>query len=174
MPVLRNKSAGPRILNVAGGDPQSGRVLQKTLMPGEAAEVELLPGSENDVAFQAMMKSDLEEVGQDALQPVVLNVEEALKTEQEAAEAVEKARLAREALTAAEMDAKRMTVPRQFGSDGGPQQVPTVDQRGGALTQQQEEKGRQEPAVTGGVPDVVSAPAQTPPPARGPGRPKGS
>jgi hypothetical protein len=175
MPVLRNKSAGPRILNVVGGDPSSGRVIQRTLMPGEAAEVELLPGSENDVAFQAMMKSDLEEVGKDALEPAVLNVEEALKTEQEAAEVVAKARTAREAITAAELDLNRMTVPRQFGSDGGPAQVPTVDNRGGALTQSQQEQGRQEPPLTGSVPDTLSSGATPPAPAsKGPGRPKGS
>ena len=140
MPVLRNKSAGPRIINVMGGDPGSGRVLQKTLLPGESAEVELLPGSENDAAWQALMKSDFEEVGKDALKPQGgLDVTKALELENEAAEAIAKARQARDALTAAELDLNRTTVPRQFGSDGGPAQVPTVDNRGGALTQSQEE-----------------------------------
>jgi hypothetical protein len=134
MPFYTNKSGGPRLLNVKGGAP--GVVLQRALAPGETADVELADGEENSPAFKAVLESGELVEGQPE-EAQSFDMEEVLKLEQEAVEAREKADAARAKFSLAEMDASRLTPPRQFGSDGGPRQVPTLDGNPGAPTPKQ-------------------------------------
>lgn len=146
MPVFKNNAAGPRVFNIAGGAP--GVVVQRTLAPGEAAELELAAGPDKDPVLKAWLDSkEIEEVSQSALKAGAAGFkpDELAEAQAELVKAQERVNRLAAARQSAELDQQRLMPPRQFGSDGGPQQSPTVDGNGGALTPEQEKHGRPEP-----------------------------
>lgn len=146
MPVITNKAPGPRVFNLKGAHPSV--VLQRTLMPGESAEIELLVPINQDPVLKAMLEAGEIEEGGETQKSGAVDSNAVLEAEKKAAEAVAEVEKLRGELQAAEVDSARRTPPRMQGSDGGPQQSPTVDGFGGDKTPPQEEAGRPEPPPT--------------------------
>lgn len=123
MPLYRNKSGGPRILHVKGpGD----AVYERVLAPGEAAEFELA-NAEGQVEKGMIARGELEVDGEPDKAP--MRALSSAPDDPAGPEAVQRAAL----------DSDRRSPPRQFGGDGGPEQMPTVDGRDGEKTRAQEE-----------------------------------
>lgn len=162
MPIIKNNAAGPRVFNLAVG--AKNVIHQRVLQPGEAADLDLAVPIEKDRVLSAMLKSREIEVVQ-SVEPAALDDEgEVLKAEAEAAAAVAKATEMRARLQTLALDGERRTPPRQLASDGGEQQVPTVDGNGGALTPVQEEKGRvEQPKATADAKVAARAAGVEPP-----------
>lgn len=161
MVMVLNKAAAPLVFNVKGGAPNVS--VQRTLLPGDAADLELLVEIDKDPVVKAWQESKLIEVGAKAEESAasVPDGQSLREAQQRAAGATAEVTRLQAEIAAAEMDTNRRTVPRQFSGDGGPAQVPTVDGNGGLQTPTQAEQGRQEPPGTGTV-SAVRSPAPRP------------
>lgn len=149
MAFYQNKANGPRVFAL-----KSGR--RMTLMPGQSGDMELARGPDEDPVLKAWLdKGELVETDAKKVEAEQAEADKALPKAEEVFAAQAKIRETLDRQRAQELDSERRTPPRQFAGDGGPNQSPTVDGQGGALTPQQEEKGR----------------AELPPASRGPGRP---
>ncbi len=140
--TLKNAAPGPRIVNERIGD----GVFPRTLQPGETAEGDFV--TEGPV-FEAMVKDGDFVVGPGKEEPVV----RALSTDPQDPAGPE-------AVNRASLDLDRLTPPAMFGGDGGPEQMPTVNEQGGALTPAQEEKGRKEAPVAAAAKVAEPTPEQ--------------
>lgn len=135
MPNIRNTSAGPRFFNVVGG-------AQRVLMPGETLNLDLLVPIDQDKGMKDMIeRGEIKLVSDGSLASAAATTEfdpDALRQAQQrladAQSDVDRMMTARAAL---EVDAARRTPPRQFGGDGGPEQMPTVAGTPGAPTPNQ-------------------------------------
>lgn len=140
MQMVVNRAPGPRVFNVKPGKGQ-GATHQVTLAPGEARELDLV-NPEDDKVLQGWIENDEVLVGADA--------EKLLKKRRMSPEqlAEKRAALVRElAALDADMasmagDAASRTPPRQFGGDGGPEEVPQVGDTTHAPTPSQEKDAK--------------------------------
>lgn len=136
MVMVVNRAPGPRSFNVKGA--ASGAASQITLQPGESADLDLM--SEDEPVLKAWMENDEVLVGgaaQKFMKKRQVPMEQLTKRAAEL-----RAELAQiEAQMGDDGDAAEKTPPHQFGGDGGPKQMPTVDGRAGAPTPAQTKKG---------------------------------
>jgi hypothetical protein len=122
MPTIRNKANGPRIVHVREGE----TLITVTLDPGKIIEGELA-FPEGKVERAMIEAGDLELNGEPdkaQMRALTTNPDDPAGPE---------------AVMRAALDQDRRTPPKMFGGDGGPAQMPTVDNRDGALTRPQQE-----------------------------------
>lgn len=191
MVAVVNRAAGPRMFQVKGAAP--GAAIAVTLLPGESGDLDLV--SENDRVLQGWVEADEVLVGADAekyLSRRKMPVDALVKRQAEL-----RAELASLDAQMPAVDPVILTPPHQFGGDGGPEQMPTVDGvSGGAPTPAQGEgtaEQKHAPNMVAALPvgEASAPPADAPPPphvvsveakaveappappvARGPGRPR--
>lgn len=142
---LKNAAPGARMINAVFGE----RIVSVTLQPGEVRD-DLEISNPDDPVFKAMVEDGEIEMDPQDEPPVVramtTNVDDPAGPD---------------AVRRAGLDEERLTPPSQFASDGGPQQVPTVDGTGGAMTPSQEEVGkRKEPPMGAAARKVEQTPEQ--------------